>query len=211
MAALTGHVLVDDVMLVVAPDSLMVEALFIDLLPAGAVFVALGAVLSTELMGLGVAVIAGEAGDRTEIGLDMALEALKLRMAVVELHRVDRQPDSRPGLRRGVTSLTVHGLGHVVGTDVTPRASVSLGRYVLLLVAIDAVAGEEIVGPYRLLSVGYRAVAVTAGADLLVFVDAPQDPLVRGPDVVFWYLRPQLVVTRQAVSVCLLVGAGIGD
>jgi hypothetical protein len=88
---------------------------------------------------------------------------------------------------------------------------VSLGGHVLLLVALNAVAGEELVGAYRLLSVGHRTVTVAASTDLLVLVDAPQDSLVRGPNIVFWYFRPQLVVTGQAVAVCLLVRAGIGD
>lgn len=196
MTALTGYVLMNDLILGVIPDSLMVEAFFIDLLPAGAVFMAAGTVLPAELMRLRVAVAAREAGDTSEIGLDMALEALELCVAVVELHRVDRQSDLRPGLRGDVARLTVHGLGHVVGPDVATRAPVPLGGYVLLLVAVDAVAGEEVVGAYRLLSVGHRTMAVAAGTDFLVFVDAPHDSLVRGFDVVLWYLRPQLVVTR---------------
>jgi hypothetical protein len=86
---------------------------------------------------------------------------------------------------------------------------VSLWRHVPLFVAVDAVAGKELMGPYRLLAVRNGPVAVAAGADLLILVNAPQDPLVRRVDVVFRYLCPQVVVTWQTVSVCLLVRARV--
>jgi hypothetical protein len=88
---------------------------------------------------------------------------------------------------------------------------VSFRRHVLFLVAIDTITRQELVGADRLLAVGHGTVAVATGTDLLVFVDAPEDALVRCVDVVLRYLCSQVVVTGQTERIGILVRTGIGD
>ncbi len=144
-----------------------------------------------------------------EIWLNMTVKAVQLAMIVVEFHRMDRQLNFRPGCSRDVADLTIQRLSHVMWPYVTPRAPVSLSRHILFRVTVDAIATEEFVRLDWRLTVRDRPVAVAAGTHLLSLMDARDNPLVRGVDIVFRDSRPHTVMTREAAGLRLIRSTGI--